>query len=174
MEVFLPLTRCDLEDLQPAMEQGMAHHLQEILMIATNPSPPTFENTILAMQKSGEELNRAFTYYSIWSSNMSSPEFREIQQVLAPKISEYSSKISQNKQLFERIKAVYEKSLESPLPPQQQRAVQLIYEDFAMEGADLNEQDKERYAAINKELSSLYTQIFEQCPGRRRELCGFS
>ncbi|SOC80446.1 peptidyl-dipeptidase Dcp [Salinimicrobium sediminis] len=146
-----------LEDLQPAMEQGMAQHLQEILMIASNPAPPTFENTILAMQKSGEPLDRAFTYYSIWSSNMSSPEFREVQQVLAPKISEYSSKISQNKQLFERIKAVYEQSQKNPLPPQQQRAVQLIYEDFAMEGADLNEADKKRYAEINQELSRLYT-----------------
>ncbi|NJW51343.1 M3 family metallopeptidase [Salinimicrobium oceani] len=148
-----------LEDLQPAMEQGMAQHLQEIIAIAANPAPPTFENTILAMQKSGEELDRAFTYYSIWSSNLSSEEFREIQQVLAPKISEYSSKISQNKQLFERIKSVYEQSQKTPLPLQEQRAVQLIYEDFAMEGANLSETEKARYAAINKELSQLYTKF---------------
>jgi peptidyl-dipeptidase Dcp len=148
-----------LEDLQPAMEQAMASHLEEVLIISTNPAPPTFENTILAMQKSGEALDRVFTYYGIWSSNMSSPEFREIQQVLAPKISEYSSKISQNKELFERIKAVYEQSQQDPLPSQQQRAVELMYEDFAMEGANLNEADKERYAQINKELSRLYTQF---------------
>ena len=148
-----------LEGLQPAMETAMASHLQEVLMISANPAPPTFENTILAMQKSGEELDRVFTYYGIWSSNMSSPEFREIQQRLAPKISEYSSKISQNKELFERVKAVYEQSLENPLSPQQQRAVQLMYEDFAMEGANLNETDKARYAEINKELSRLYTQF---------------
>ncbi|MCX2837744.1 M3 family metallopeptidase [Salinimicrobium sp. MT39] len=148
-----------LEDLKPALEQGMASHLQEVLMISANPAPPTFENTILAMQQSGEALDRAFTYYGVWSSNMSSPEFREIQQELAPKISEYSSKISQNKELFERIKAVYEQSQVDPLPAQQQRAVQLMYEDFAMEGADLNEADKERYAQINKELSRLYTQF---------------
>ncbi|WP_423819314.1 M3 family metallopeptidase [Salinimicrobium sp. TIG7-5_MAKvit] len=148
-----------LEDLKPALEQGMASHLQEVLMISANPAPPTFENTILAMQQSGEALDRAFTYYGIWSSNMSSPEFREIQQELVPKISEYSSKISQNKELFERIKAVYEQSQVDPLPAQQQRAVQLMYEDFAMEGADLNEADKERYAQINKELSRLYTQF---------------
>ncbi|WP_228913140.1 M3 family metallopeptidase [Salinimicrobium sediminilitoris] len=151
--------KMNLEELQPAMEQAMASHLQEVLMISTNPAPPTFENTVLAMQKSGEALDRAFTYYSIWSSNMSSPEFRKIQQELAPKISEYSSKISQNKELFERVKAVYEQSQKSPLSPQKQRAVQLMYEDFAMEGADLNEADKERYAAINKQLSRLYTQF---------------
>ena len=146
-----------LEELKPAMEQGMASHLEEVLVISTNPAPPTFENTILAMQKSGEALDRVFTYYSIWSSNMSSPEFRQIQQELAPKISEYSSKISQNKELFERVKTVYDQSQTTPLSPQKQRAVQLMYEDFAMEGADLNEADKERYAAINKELSRLYT-----------------
>lgn len=147
----------DLKELQPAIEKGMALHLQEIEAIANNPEAPTFENTILAMQKAGEPLDRAFTYYSIWGSNLSSPEFREIQAQLAPKISEYSSKISQNKQLFERIKAVYERSQKNPLPGQKQRAVQLIYEDFAMEGANLNKEDKKRYAEINKELSALYT-----------------
>ncbi len=147
----------DLNELKPAIQTGMAQHLEEIEAIANNPAPPTFENTILAMEKSGKPLNRAFTYYSIWSSNMSSPEFREIQQELAPQISEYSSKISQNKKLFERIKAVYQQSQQEPLPAQQQRAVQLIYEDLAMEGADLNKEDKKRYAEINKQLSRLYT-----------------
>ncbi|SDL08050.1 peptidyl-dipeptidase Dcp Metallo peptidase. MEROPS family M03A [Salinimicrobium catena] len=147
----------DLAELKPALEKGMAMHLEEIEAIANNPAAPTFENTILAMEKSGKPLDRAFTYYGIWSSNLSSPEFREIQQELAPKISDYSSQISQNKKLFERIKTVYQRSQQDSLPPQQQRAVQLIYEEFAMEGADLNEADKERYAAINKELSKLYT-----------------
>lgn len=148
-----------LVDLKPAMEKGMELHLKEIEEIAENLAPPTFENTILAMEKSGEPLDRAFTYYGIWSSNLSSPEFRNIQEELSPKISEYSSKISQNSKLFQRIKTVYENSLKNPLPPQQQRAVQLIYEDFAMEGANLNAEDKKRYAEINKELSKLYTQF---------------
>lgn len=147
----------ELTQLQPAMEKGMQLHLAEIEAIANNPAAPTFENTILAMQKAGEPLDRAFTYYSIWSSNISSPEFRAIQQELAPQISEYSSKISQNEKLFQRIKAVYEASQQNPLEADKQRAVQLIYEDFAMEGADLNEADKKRYAEINKELSRLYT-----------------
>ncbi len=148
-----------LEDLYPAIEKGMGMHLQEIETIANNPAAPTFENTIVAMEKSGEPLNRAFTYYGIWSSNISSPEFRKIQEELSPKISEYSSKISQNEKLFQRIKTVYENSLENPLDAEQQRTVQLIYEEFAMEGADLNEEDKKRYAQINKELSQLYTQF---------------
>ncbi|GAB3830380.1 M3 family metallopeptidase [Pontibacter rugosus] len=146
-----------LEDLKPAVEKGMALNLAEIEAIANNPAAPTFENTIVAMEKAGEELGRAMTYYSIWGSNVSTPEFRKIQGELAPQLSEFSSKISQNTKLFERIKTVYENAQKNPLPADQQRVVELVYENFAMEGANLNAAAKERYAAINKELSSLYT-----------------
>ncbi len=149
--------KMELELLKPAMEKGMEMHLQEIEKIANNPSAPTFENTIEEMERSGKPLNRAFSYYGIWSSNMSSPEFREIQTELAPKISEYSSKISQSKKLFERIKTVYENSQNDPLEADKQRVVDLIYEEFALEGANLGEEAKKRYAEINKELSQLYT-----------------
>ncbi|TYP70426.1 M3 family metallopeptidase [Aquimarina intermedia] len=148
-----------IADAQAAIEKGMEQSLAEIDAIASNPAPPTFENTIEAMEKSGKTLDRAFTYYGIWSSNMSSPEFREIQQDLAPKISEFRSKVSQNEQLFERVKTVYESSLKDSLPADQQRVVQLVYENFAMEGAALDEEKKKRYAAINKELSKLYTEF---------------
>ncbi|MBJ6116704.1 M3 family metallopeptidase [Pontibacter sp. BT310] len=149
--------KMSLADLKPAMEKGMALNLAEIEAIANNPAPATFENTIEAMERAGEELNRAFTYYGIWSSNVSSPEFRAIQAEMAPKISEFSSKISQNEKLFQRIKTVYDNAQKNPLPADQQRVVQLVYENFAMEGADLSPEAKKRYAEINKELSSLYT-----------------
>ena len=149
----------ELDKLQPAMEKAMELHLLEIDQIANNKEAPTFENTIVAMEKAGKPLDRVFTYYGIWSSNVSSPEFRELQTVLAPKISEYSSKISQNKPLFERIKTIYNRSLENPLEADQQRVVQLIYENFAMEGAGLDPEAKKRYAAINMELSRLYTKF---------------
>jgi peptidyl-dipeptidase Dcp len=87
---------------------------------------------------------------------MSSPEFREVQATLAPKLSEFSSKISQNQKLFERIKTVYENAQKKPLEDDQQRVVDLIYKGFAMRGAALNEDKKARYAAIDKELSTLY------------------
>ena len=151
--------KMSLADIKPAMEKGMAMHLEEIDAITKNPNPPTFENTILALEEAGEPLGRAFTYYSIWSSNVSSPEFREIQAELAPKISEYRSKITQNEALYQRVKTVYENSQKNPLPDDQQRVVQLTYEEFEMEGAGLDAKAKERYAAINKELSSLYTQF---------------
>ena len=148
-----------VEYIKPAIRKGMELHLAEIDEITSNPDAPTFENTIIPMEKAGKELDRAFTYYGIYSSNVSSPEFREVQKELSPEISEYSSKISQNEKLFERIKAVYENSQKEPLSPAKQRTIDLIYEDFAMQGAELSKKDKERYAEINKELSGLYTKF---------------
>ena len=149
----------DLALLKPAIEKGMALHLTDIEAIASDPEAPTFENTILAMERAGKELDRAFTYYGIWSNNLSTPEFRKIQEELEPQIAEFESKIVQNKALFERIKTVYENAQKEPLEADQQRVVDLIYEYFVMEGADLDAAAKERYAAINKELSTLYTQF---------------
>ena len=143
--------------VKPAIRKGMELHLADIDKITSNSEEPTFKNTIIPLEKAGEELDRAFTYYGIYSSNMSSPEFREVQKELAPEISEFSSKISQNEDLFKRIKIVYDKSQKNPLDSAEQRVVDLIYEDFAMQGANLNEEDKKKYAEINKELSGLYT-----------------
>jgi peptidyl-dipeptidase Dcp len=147
----------NVNDLQPAMEYAMQKHLEEIDQIANNTEAPTFENTILAMEKAGQEMNRVSAYYGIWSSNMSTPEFREIQKVLSPKLSEYRSKIQQNEALFQRIKTVYENALASPLNPERQRLTELTYQEFEMNGANLDAQDKARYAEINMELAGLYT-----------------
>ena len=148
-----------VEDVKPAIRKGMELHLADIAKITDNKEEPTFRNTIIPLEKAGEELDRAFTYYGIFSSNISSPEFREIQKELAPEISEFSSKISQNEELFQRIKAVYEKAKKEPLDKARQRVIELIYEDFAMQGANLKKEDKQRYAEINKELSGLYTKF---------------
>lgn len=149
--------KMDLTNLEEAIETGIQLHLEEIESIANREEPPTFENTILEMEKSGEPLKRAFAYYGIWSSNLSSPEFQEIQERLAPKISEYSSKITQNEKLFKRIKSVHENK--STLDSSQSRVVDLIYQDFVLEGANLNKEAKKRYAAINEKLSRLYTRF---------------
>jgi peptidyl-dipeptidase Dcp len=148
--------KMDVNDIQEAVEIGMELNLAEIEEIANSTKEATFENTIEAMERSGAELDRVFTYYGIMSSNMSSPEFRKTQALLAPKLSEFSSKIYQNKALFDRIKSVYETSLVTPLDADQQRVVELIYNSFAMRGAELNAGKKARYAAIDKELSTLY------------------
>lgn len=151
--------KMNVADVKEAVEKGMEMQLKEVEAIANNKEEPTFENTIVAMESAGKELQRVFAYYGIMSSNMSSPEFREVQAELAPKLSEFQSKISQNEKLFQRIKAVYEASQKNPLKPQEQRVVDLIYKRFEMNGANLNAEKKKRYAEINKELSKLYTKF---------------
>jgi peptidyl-dipeptidase Dcp len=146
-----------LEDVKPAMIKGMELNLADIDKIANNSEPATFENTIEEMERAGKELDRAFNYYGILSSNMSSPEFRKIDEELSPLFSEFESKITQNEKLFQRIKTVYDNSKKTPLEADKQRVVDLIYKRFEMNGAELSPEKKERYAAIDKELSTLYT-----------------
>ena len=151
--------KMDLAALKPALEWGMEKNLKEIDAIANNPDAPTFENTILPMEKSGAELDRVFRYWGIWSSNKSSSEFRAIQGEMAPKLSEFSSKITQNEKLFARVKAVYESDAVKSMRPDQQRLMQLVYDGFARNGATLDAENKARYAAINKRLSALHTKF---------------
>jgi len=148
--------KMDVKDIQAAVEKGMELNLSEIEAIANSSEEPTFENTIEEMERSGSDLGRVFAYYGIMSSNVSTPEFREIQSNLAPKLSVFSSTISQNKALFTKIKTVYNASLITPLEADKQRVTALTYNSFAMKGAELDSEKKLRYAAIDKELSTLY------------------
>ena len=148
-----------LDDLKPALQQGMALNLAEIEAIANNPEPPTFANTIAEMERAGSTLNRIFTYWGIWSSNKSSPEFRAIQTEMSPKLSAFFSQITQNEALFARVKAVYESEELASLTPEEQRITWLIYNRFASNGATLDTYAKARYAAINQELSKFSTQF---------------
>jgi len=147
----------DLEDLPEALEVGMELEQREIEAIAANPVPPTFENTIVALERSGRVLRRVMTYYGIWSSNLSSPEFRKIQAEYAPRLSEHSTRITQNDALFQRVKAVREGPEMATLRPDQRRLVELIYDGFARNGATLTGAAKARYAAIDERLAELYT-----------------
>ena len=148
-----------LEDLKPALNQAMAINLIEIENIANQSTNPNFDNTIVALERTGKVLDRVFTYYGIWSSNLSSPEFRNIQQEMAPIMSAFFSKISQNQALFNRVKAVYENLESSTLRADQQRLVKLTYNGFARNGATLSEKDKKRYTEINQRLAELHTQF---------------
>lgn len=148
-----------LVGLIPAMEHAMANELAEIKLIANNQDAPTFKNTIVAMERTGADLGRLFKYYGIWAANKSSPEFRQLQQELSPKISAFSSKISQNKNLFKRVQAVYNSEEVKSLSPAEQRLVQLKYSGFARNGATLNDSDKKRYAEINLRLAQLHTKF---------------
>jgi peptidyl-dipeptidase Dcp len=149
----------DLAALKPALEAGMAAHLAEIDAIASNPAAPSFANTIEAMERAGEPLDRAMAYYGIWSSNLSSGEFRTLQAELAPKLAEHSTRIIQNEALFKRIAALQEKAATLSLTPEQLRLLQLTYDRFELNGARLQGEARTRYAAINQELAELHTRF---------------
>ncbi|NNE58903.1 MAG: M3 family metallopeptidase [Hellea sp.] len=147
-----------LEDLKAALEWGMARNLAEVDQITANPDAPTFYNTIVPLEKSGEDLGRAFTYWGIWSSNKSSDEFRKIQGEMVRELSAFNSKITQNEALFKRIEAVYdEKEALKDLTPEAQRIVKLSYEGLVRAGAKLDDTKKKRYAEINERLAELHT-----------------
>jgi peptidyl-dipeptidase Dcp len=148
-----------LTDLESSLEQAMALHLAELDEIAQDPEPATFENTIVAMEDAGRELDRVFVYFGIWNSNRSSEESRAIQRKMAPQLSEYRSRITQNKELFARVKAVYEGGQMQSLGDHEQRLVWLVYNSFARNGAELEGDKAERYAEINARLAELHTQF---------------
>ena len=147
-----------LEAVDPALRAGMAKHLAEIDVIAANPAPPTFDNVIVAMESSGRDLDRVFAYWGLWSSNLSSPEFREIQAKMVPVLSDYRSKITQNSKLFAKIQSIYEAD-NSARSEDEQRLIWLVYNQFAKNGAALTGAKKERYAAINKRLAEIQTKF---------------
>ncbi|WP_421789736.1 M3 family metallopeptidase [Hyphobacterium sp.] len=147
-----------LDQLASAARAGMAAHLVEIDAIASNPEPPTFENTIVEMERSGDALGRVFNYWGIWASNMSSPEFRALQRELSPELSQYSSQITQNRALFDRIRTVHDEQMDT-LRPDQQRLVTIVYEGFSLNGAELEGEEATRYAEINARLAELHTQF---------------
>ncbi|WP_448551640.1 M3 family metallopeptidase [Thalassotalea montiporae] len=151
--------KVSLIGLKPALEKAMALNLAEIEAIANNPAPANFENTIVEMERAGKVLNRIFRYYGIWSANRSSAEFREIQSEMAPKLSAFFSKISQNDKLFQRVSAVYNGEEVKGLSKEQQRLVWLVYNGFARNGATLQGEQKARYAEINQRLAQLHTKF---------------
>ena len=149
-----------LGDLKPGLEWGMQRSLAEIDQITAQTDAPTFANTIIPLEKSGEDLGRIFSYWGIWSSNNSSPEFRAIQQEMAPKLSAFSSQITQNAALFARIEAVYNDSAAMEnLTAEEQRMVKLRYEGLVRDGAKLDDEKKKRYAEIDQRLAELYTKF---------------
>jgi peptidyl-dipeptidase Dcp len=111
------------------------------------------------LEGSRRDLDRVLAYWGIWSGNLSTPEFREIQREMSPKLAEFRTQIRQNEALFARVKTVYEDDERASLRPDQQRLVWLIYDRFARNGATLEGEAKERYAAIDRRLAELYTQF---------------
>lgn len=149
------------EHFQPALEQGIKEQYQEILAIANNPAAPTFDNTIVAMEKSGALLNRASSvFYNLAGSN-SNPALRKIQGEMAPKMAAHSDNINLNPALFARIDAIYNNRNNLGLTPEAVRLVEVYHQRFIMAGAKLTDEQKVKIRALNEEQSTL-TNEFSQ------------
>ncbi len=146
-----------LDQLRPAMHAAMDLYLAEVESISDQTEVPNFENTIVPLEKAGKAIDRVYAFYGIWSSNLSSPKFREIQSLLAPELSEFYSRIKQDSRLFSRIKSIFDKREISDLRSDQVRLVELVYDSFARNGANLSSSDKDAFTRINKRLAELYT-----------------
>jgi peptidyl-dipeptidase Dcp len=148
-----------VSDLTPAVDTAIARNLAEVDAIAANKAAPTFANTIAALEDTGRTLADVACYYGIWGSNMSSPEYQAIEPAIDAKFSEIGDKITQNAALFARIEAVYNSPEKAKLTPEQQRLVWIYYTNFVRSGAKLAPDAKARVAAINTELSGLFTKF---------------
>lgn len=154
-----PFDRVKVADFKPALEVAMAENLAEVQKIATNTEAANFENTIAAMERTGKALDRIQTIYDIWSSNMSTPEFRAVESEMDPKLAAFADQITQNEALFKRIEAVYNSPEKSKLTPEQQRLTWRYYTNFVRAGAELNPDAKKRLSEINQRLAKLYTKF---------------
>ena len=154
-----PFDKVKVADFKPALETAMDEQLREIDAIAGDPSPPTFANTIEALEKSGRTLDRAATVYGVFSSTMRTPDFQEVEREMEPKLAAFRDRIVQNDKLFKRIAAVYEAREKSGLDAEQKRLTWLRYQEFARSGAKLDAAAKEKLSAINQRLATLYTEF---------------
>ncbi|MBU2979157.1 M3 family metallopeptidase [Alteromonas sp. C1M14] len=143
------------EDYVPAFMKGMEEQSAEISEIANNQAAPSFENTILAIEKSGGLLNRVSTIFFGLSSIVSNDEIQRIEADMSPKLTAHQDKIYLNNTLFERVKAVYEQK--DSLPADDKRLTEYYYEKFVRAGANLNESQKAQVREINESLSNLTT-----------------
>ncbi|MDP2561402.1 M3 family metallopeptidase [Psychrobium sp. 1_MG-2023] len=147
------------EHFLPAFEKGIAEQMAEIKAIADNKAAPTFENTIVAMEKSGELLTRAQRVFYNLVGTDSNPQRRAIQKEMAPKLAVHGDNISLNKDLFKRIETIYQQRNSLDLTAEEVRLIDVYYKQFIRAGARLNETQQQRIREINKELSNLGTQF---------------
>lgn len=154
-----PFDKVKVEHFKAALEAGMQENLAEIEKIASATDAPTFENTLTALEQSGQTLDRVQRIYSIWSGNLSTPEFQAVQREMAPKLAAFSDKITQNEKLFKRIEAVYNAPDKSKLNAEQQRLAWLYYTNFVRSGATLGSMQKTRLSEINQQLAGLFTRF---------------
>ncbi len=152
-----PFDRMRVEQLEPALRAAMAEQLAAVERIAADPAPPGFENTLAALERSGRALDRVRALFDLWSSNLSTPAFQEVERRMAPELAAHQDRITQNAKLFARIEAVYDGREALCRTPEQRRLAWFHHTEFVLAGARLDAPAKKRVAEINARLAALYT-----------------
>ncbi|RBQ17406.1 M3 family peptidase [Spongiactinospora rosea] len=147
------------EHYLPAFERGMAEQLAEVAAISGSPEPPTFDNTIAALERSGRILDRVSTVFFNQVSSDSTPGTREIQKEITPRLAKHGDTIKLDPALFKRIKELH--AVRETLADDEAWLLDRYHTDFVRAGAELDDQDKQRLMELNDELSRLSTE-FEQ------------
>lgn len=153
------------EHFKPAFEFGLKQHDAEILKIANNSEAATFENTIVALEKSGEILKRAITIFSNLTSANTNPTLQALDEEFAPIFAAHSDKMYLNENLYNRIKSISENGLDS----ESKRLLQFYKQNFEIAGANLSAADKEKLKQYNQEMASLSTQYSNKLLEARKE-----
>ena len=154
-----PFDKITEADYQPAIEEGMKQHLAEIEKIADNPDAPTFDNTYVAMEKSGVLLTRAMMAFEGVAQANTSDTLQKVEEEEAPKLAAHRDAITLNSKLFARVQAVYDQRDSLKLDPESLRLVEVTYKNFVRGGAKLSDADKAKLKDLNKEESTLSTQF---------------
>ena len=155
-----PWDKVKAELFPGAFQFAIDEQRREYLAIANNPVAPTFENTIVAMEKAGQRLDRVGTLFGVMTSNVTTPEYQALDKEWSPKLSAAQDEITLNPQLFQRIKAVYD--ARASLPAKEQRLVTRYYESFVRNGANLDQQQKQELTGINQQLAKAFSTFSEK------------
>ncbi len=152
-----PFDKIHDADYQPAIEEGMRQQLAEIEKIANDPAAPTFENTYVAMEKSGAMLHRVMAAFNAVTGANTNDALQKVQEEEAPKLAAHEDAIHLNGKLFQRVQAVYDQRDTLKLDPESARLVEVVYRNFVHAGAKLSDADKAKLKELNKEESTLST-----------------
>ena len=145
------------QDFRGALESAMAESLQEVEQIAAQPSPPTFENTIVALERSDRTLDRVTSLYGVYTSTMNDEQMQAVEREMAPKLAAFFDQVIQNSRLFARVAAMYEVRDRLQLTPEQRRLLWRHYTTFARAGAKLDDAGKRKLSEYNQRLPELFT-----------------
>lgn len=152
-----PFADVKVSQFAPAFDAAMAEARTNLAKIADDPAPPTFDNTLAALENATRTYDRVQTVYDVWSSTMANDEFKAVEKALAPKLAAFDDEIIQNEKLFARIEAVYTSKDKAKLTSEQQRLAWKHYTTFVRAGAKLDATKKKRLADINQRMASLFT-----------------